>query len=53
MDKLQKTFEQYMAVRKVHVEKILDAGNRGGDASRDLNIVADYTMYALFWIMRE
>ena len=47
----QKTFEQYTTVRKEHVERILDAGNRGGDASRDLNIVAEYTMYAFFWIM--
>lgn len=48
---LQKVFEQYMAVRKAHVEKILDAGNRGGDTSRDMNVVAEYMMYTFFWIM--
>lgn len=48
---LQKTFEQYMNVRKAHVERVLDAGNRGGDSSRDLNVVAEYTMYAFFWVM--
>lgn len=50
---LQTVFQQYMTVRKAHVERILDAGNRGGDASRDMNIVAEYTMYAFFWVMRE
>lgn len=50
---LQKIFDQYMLVRKAHVEKILDAGNRGGDASRDMNVVAEYMMYAFFWIMRK
>lgn len=50
---LQKTFQQYMAVRKAHVERILDAGNRGGDASRDMSFVAEYTMYAFFWVMRK
>lgn len=48
---LQEVFEQYMTVRKTHVERILDAGNRGGDASRNLHIVAEYAMYAFFWVM--
>lgn len=48
-----KVFDQYMTVRKAHVERILDAGNRGGDASRDMNVVAEYTMYAFFWVMCE
>lgn len=49
----QKVFDQYMLVRKAHVEKILDAGNRGGDASRDMNVVAEYMMYAFLWVMRK
>lgn len=48
---LQRTFQQYMQVRKAHVERILDAGNRGGDASRDMNPVLEYTVYAFFWLM--
>lgn len=50
---LQKVFEQYTTVRKAHVERILDAGNRGGDASRDMNVVAEYAMYAFLWVICE
>lgn len=34
-DSLAMTFQQYTEVRKPHVEKVLDAGNRAGDTSRD------------------
>lgn len=47
---LEKIFDQYMTVRKAHVERILDAGNKGGDASRDLNVFAEFAMYAFFWV---
>lgn len=50
---LQKTFEQYMAVRKAHVERILDTGNRLDRASGDMNVVAEYTFYGFLWVMRK
>lgn len=38
-----------MAVRKAHVEKVLDVGNRGGDVSRDMGPIAEIAMYGLMW----
>ena len=38
-----------MTVRKAHVEKILDAGNKLGDTSREMNPVLEVLMYAGFW----
>ena len=42
-----------MSVRKGHVEKVLDVGNRAGDSSRDMNVVAEYTMYGAMWLVCE
>ena len=53
LERLQKTFEQYVCIRKAHVEKILSVGNRGGDASRDMDVVVEYTLYAFLWVMCE
>ena len=53
LERLQKTFEQYVSIRKAHVEKILTVGNRGGDASRDMNLVVEYAVYAFLWVMCE
>lgn len=39
-DNLTKTFAQYAEVRKAHVEKVLDAGNRAGDTSRDSELMS-------------
>lgn len=48
---LSNTFRQYIAVRKSHVEKVLDAGNRAGDSSRDMGFVGEMTMYGFMWAM--
>jgi hypothetical protein len=48
---LDKTFKQYMDVRKAHVEKVLDMGNRAGDSSREMGTVAEFTMYGFMWAM--
>lgn len=50
---LQTTFDQYMEVRKSHVEKVLDAGNKAGDSSREMGYVLEHVMYAAMWLMRE
>lgn len=50
-EKLAKTFKQYITVRKAHVEKVLDAGNRAGDSSRDMGVVTEITMYGFMWVM--
>ena len=42
---IAKTFKQYVDVRKAHVEKILDAGNRAGDSSREMNTAMEIMMY--------
>ncbi len=47
------TFAQYIKVRKAHVEKVLDAGNKAGDSSRDLNYVIELAMYGMTWAMRK
>ena len=50
-DALSKTFKQYMSIRKAHVEKILDAGNRAGDTSREMGTVGEMTMYGAMWLI--
>lgn len=52
-DQLKRTFDQYTTVRKAHVERVLDAGNRAGDSSRDMGFVAEVFMYAGFWAVRK
>ena len=39
-----------MEVRKLHVEKVLDMGNRAGDTSRDLNVAGEFMMYGAMWL---
>lgn len=39
-----------MSVRKLHVEKVLDMGNKAGDTSRDLNVAAELLMYGAMWL---
>lgn len=48
---LDKTYLQYTTVRKAHVERVLDVGNRSGDTSRDMGIVSEYLMYGAMWIL--
>ncbi|KAK5172064.1 uncharacterized protein LTR77_003701 [Saxophila tyrrhenica] len=48
---LSNTFKQYMQVRKAHVEKVLDAGNRAGDSSREMGLILEMLMYAMMWAM--
>ena len=51
VQQLDSTFKQYTTVRKAHVERVLDAGNRAGDSSRDMGPVAEIAMYTGFWLM--
>lgn len=52
-EQLRRTFNQYTSVRKAHVERVLDAGNRAGDSSRHMGPVVEIMMYAGFWTARE
>ena len=48
---LEITFEQYVASRKAHVEKILDLGNKFGDTSREMGTIAEFFMYFILMIV--
>ena len=45
------TFRQYTTARKAHVEKILDAGNRMGDTSREVSTPVEIGMYCMLWVL--
>ena len=49
-DVLAKTFKQYMEVRILHVEDVLDVGNKAGDTSRDMGVAKEYMMYVAMWL---